>query len=467
MNTIKIASRSILRNVRRSLMTVLAISVGASSLVVFGEFVSRVFAQLETRGVISGGHIAIYHRGYFDYGTGNPSAYGIRDYQSLLNLVSNDPVLKPKINVATPIINLFGIAANFEDEASKTFFGRGVVPADYNRMQHWDEHDLKDFTVDASISTSDTAHGNVGVGLARILKLSKPLKLDPGSMATGLDEPAHREKSETKRDFSGLEDTSKTSASGSAATAETARLDLLAATAGGAPNVVNFFADKAISQGMKEVDDSFVLMNFDLAQQLLFGHGEKQAVGIVLQLHHTRDIPAVRTRLEQLFKEKNLNLEVKDLKELQPFYKQAVGMFSAIFLFVAVIMIVIVLFTIVNTMSMSVMERTHEIGTLRALGLGRTGVMAQFILEGALLGLVGTVVGLLVGLVISQIVNHAGLMWQPPGSAFPIPLKLMTNGAVRLFVGIGFGLSAIATLAAGIPARNAGRMKVVDALGHV
>ena len=71
------------------------------------------------------------------------------------------------------------------------------------------------------------------------------------------------------------------------------------------------------------------------------------------------------------------------------------------------------------------------------------------------------------GLVISQLVIHAGLMWQPPGSAFPIPLKLMTNGAARLFVAIGLGLSVIATLAAGIPARNAGRMKVVDALGHV
>src|SRR5258708_16147950 len=251
MNTIKIASRSILRNVRRSLMTVLAISVGASSLVVFGEFVSRVFAQLETRGVISGGHIAIYHRGYFDYGTGNPSAYGIRDYQSRLDLVTNDPVLKPKINVATPVTNLFGIAANFEDEAFKTFFGRGVMPADYNRMQQWDEHDLKDFTVDASINTEDFSHGNMGVGLARILKLAKPLKLDAGSMAPDLEEPAHRGPSDTKRDFSNLEDSGKTGASGGEATAAVARLDLLAATAGGAPNVVNFFADKAISPGMK------------------------------------------------------------------------------------------------------------------------------------------------------------------------------------------------------------------------
>ena len=466
MNTLKIASRSILRNVRRSLMTVLAIAVGASSLVVFGEFVARVFAQLETRGVISGGHIAIYHRGYFDFGTGNPAAYGIRDYQSLLDLVANDSVLQPKINVATPIINLFGIAANFQDEASKTFFGRGVIPADYNRMQHWDEHGLRDFVVDANINTTDLSHGNVGVGLARILKLTKPLKLSAEKDASGVEEPLHGTEL-PKRDFTGLEDSTHAGENGSDSGASVARLDLLAATAGGAPNVVTFFADKAIAQGMKEVDDSFVLMNFALSQQLLFGRGEKQAVGIVLQLHHTRDIAAVRARLEQLFREKNLNLEVRDLKELQPFYKQAVGMFSAIFMFVAVIMIVIVLFTIVNTMSMSVMERTHEIGTLRALGVERAGVMVQFILEGALLGLIGTFLGLAVGVVISEFVNHAGLMWQPPGSAFPIPLKLMTSGAARLFVSVGLGLSGVATFAALIPARNAGRMTVVDALGHV
>ncbi|SDS40867.1 FtsX-like permease family protein [Opitutus sp. GAS368] len=466
MNTIKIASRSILRNVRRSLMTVLAISVGASSMVVFGEFVFRVFAQLETRGVISGGHIAVYRSGYFDYGTGNPAAYGIRDYQSLLDLIANDPVLKPKINVATPTINLFGIAANFESEASKTFFGRGVVAADYNQMQQWDEHDLKDFVVDSNINLEDSAHGNVGVGLARILKLTKALKLDSGPPPLGTEEQARSGHTDAKRDFASLEERGKdgSSASGSPTAA---RLDLLAATSAGAPNVVNFFVDKAISQGMKEVDDSFVLMNFELSQQLLFGRGEKQAVGIVLQLHHTRDIPAVRARLNQLFKEKKLDLEVRDLKELQPFYKQAVGMFSAIFMFVAVIMIVIVLFTVVNTMSMSVMERTQEIGTLRALGLGRTGVLAQFVLEGALLGLIGTIVGLLIGFAISQIVNRAGLTWQPPGSAFPVPLKLMTNGAITLFLGVGLGLSAIATLAALIPARNAARMKVVDALGHV
>ncbi|MFX8354967.1 FtsX-like permease family protein, partial [Acinetobacter baumannii] len=68
-------------------------------------------------------------------------------------------------------------------------------------------------------------------------------------------------------------------------------------------------------------------------------------------------------------------------------------MFGTIFGFIAVIMGVIVLFTIANTMSMSVMERINEIGTLRALGQRRSGVRRQFLAEGFLLGLFGATLG--------------------------------------------------------------------------
>src|SRR5512136_2794910 len=100
--------------------------------------------------------------------------------------------------------------------------------------------------------------------------------------------------------------------------------------------------------------------------------------------------------------------------ELQPFYKQAVGMFIAIFSFISIVMAVIVLFTVVNTMSMSVMERTHEIGTLRAMGVKRKGIAIQFMIEGILLGMIGATAGILIGSVAGEIVNHSGFIWHPP-----------------------------------------------------
>ena len=50
---------------------------------------------------------------------------------------------------------------------------------------------------------------------------------------------------------------------------------------------------------------------------------------------------------------------------------------------------VIVLFAVVNTMTMNVMERTNEIGTIRAMGVRRDGIRAQFVAGGRLLGAIG------------------------------------------------------------------------------
>jgi putative ABC transport system permease protein len=142
-------------------------------------------------------------------------------------------------------------------------------------------------------------------------------------------------------------------------------------------------------------------------------------------------------------------------------------MFKTIFSFISAVMGVIVLFTVVNTMTMSVMERTHEIGTLRAMGIKKRGIALQFVLEGILLGGIGATLGILLGSAAANIVNHSGMMWHPPGQAYASPLLLRTQGVGYLLLGIWTGLGAMSAVAAWIPARRAARMKIVDALGHV
>lgn len=467
MTTLTIAARNITRNHRRSLMTILAIAVGTMSLLLFGEYVSEIFVALETQNVVRSGHIALFRNGYFKYGGGNPAAYGISDYQSVIRVIAEDPELKPMTNVVTPTVNLFGIAGNFAAESSKTFVGLGVIPEDYNRMHRWDQHNLKIYSSASDpLNEKDESHGFIGAGLASILGLCKPLKLADCTEQKGGDQVNPGAASAPRRDFGGLAE--DVQGPGAAAAGDSApRLDLLAATANGAPNVVGFYVDKAVKQGVKEYDDAFVIMNFKLAQQLLYGRGERKAVSIVVQLHRTEDIPVARARLEKLVKDRGLDLETRELTELQPFYTQAVGMFKAIFTFISMVMAVIVLFTVVNTMSMSVMERTHEIGTLRAMGVKRNGIAFQFMLEGVILGLIGATVGIIIGSVAAEIINHSGLTWHPPGQAYPTPLVLRTKGVGHMLLGIWTGLGIMATIAAWIPARRAARMKIVDALGHV
>jgi len=245
------------------------------------------------------------------------------------------------------------------------------------------------------------------------------------------------------------------------------RLDLLAATVGGAPNVVSLAVSGAEAQGARELDDNYIAMHLGLAQQLVYGRGEHKATGIVLQLQRSEDLSAVRTRLKQLIADNHLDLEVRDFGELAPFYVQVVAMFSSIFVFISLVMGLIVLFAVVNTMTMNVMERTNEIGTIRAMGVRRGGVRNQFLVEGALIGAIGATIGALLAFVIGAIVNAMGWSWIPPGNSSPTPFRVDLTGHLSLLAGTWIVLTLVAMAAALIPANRAARLSVVDALRHV
>jgi putative ABC transport system permease protein len=460
----RIAFRNILRNGRRSVMTLLAIAVGSIAIVLFGEFVAFVRASLETNAVQNVGHLTVFHKGYFDYGAGNPAAFGIDHYEDVIRLIGEDPELGPAVNVVTPTIALSGIAGNFDLNASKTFLGAGYIPRDRERMRHWDEHGVNRRRVneDSGLRDGDENVGVVGVGLARVLGLCERLKI---ADCPPRPVPAAPVTTVATAELPSLAPEEVAPA----ASGDAPRIELLAATAGGAPNVMSLRVSRAEPQRVRELDENAVIMHFGLAQKLLYGRGERKAVAIVVQLHRTEDLLRARARLGALFAAHHLDgtLEIRDFADREPFYRQAVAMFSAIFLFISLIMGVIVLFTVVNTMGMSVVERTAEIGTARAMGIQRAGVRRLFVVEGALLGAFGATVGVALGQLIAVLFNNSGAMWTPPSAAAPVPLEVLASGKPGLLAGAWLLLITVATLAALVPANRAARLKVVDALRHV
>lgn len=462
----KIAVRNLFRNTRRSVTTLATITIGAAAVLVFGAYITYIQYGVQTNAVQRTGHLQVFRKGYFELGTAAPGAWGIDHYSTVLNLIRQDPTLRSVATVVTPTQSLAGIAGNFDDNTSKTFMGVGFVPSDRDRMEQWDEYGTESRSLKRSgLKDDDLSKGIAGVGLVRILGLCSRLHLD--HCPQRVEAPS----SDLSDDVSAtpaadLEDLAGRDRSGTDAGADPT-IDLLAATAGGAPNVVSLQVANVELQPWKELDDNYVGMNLGLAQDLIYGRGEHKATGIVVQLRRTQDLDLARSRLLALFRERGLDLEVRDFTELNPQYNQIIGLFGSIFTFITMVIGVVVLFTVSNATSMSVVERTAEIGTARAMGMRRQGIRTQFLVEGSLLGAIGAAVGVVLAQVVAYAVNHAGLTWTPPNAGGPVPLRLYTQGAYLLIAVTWVGLLVVSSVAALIPANRAARLPVVDALRHV
>ncbi|MGN6147545.1 MAG: ABC transporter permease, partial [Rhizomicrobium sp.] len=426
----RIAFRSIFRNARRSLTTMLTIAIGAAAMLIFAAYALYDVYILQTTTVERGGHLTVFARGYSDFGSGDPALWGIGDYANVIRLIKADPVLSRLSAVVTPVQFLGGIAENPANGGSRTFFATGFVPADQARMQQWNEYNVGTGLQSTGLQTSDPSRGVIGFGFARYLGLCEPLHLrdcptPPKTHAGGNGDIVAL----PKQDFSAL-------ATSAPPRQATPRIDLIAATAGGAPNIVSMQIDRVEKQGAREMDDGYVVMNLALAQQLVYGRGEHKATGIVLQLHRTEDIPHARDRLQALIVANHLDLEIRDYKEVNTYYGQTLAFFGSMFSFIAVLIGVVVLFTVSNTMTMSVMERVNEIGTTRSLGVRRGRIRRQFLLEGGMLGVLGASLGVVLAFAATAIINNSGLTWTPPGDAHPIPLRLYMLGAGAIIAAV-------------------------------
>lgn len=467
MNMLSLAVRNLLRNRRRSLTSLLAVMIGGFALLMFGGYVRNITYGLETGFVTQSAHFQIQRKDYFLYGNGNPTAYGIADYPAIVRNIKADAQLSALTEVVTPILQLGGIAGNFAAATSRTVIAEGMVVDDQNRMRAWNEHEFPVKVLPMALTGTKGDAAVIGFGVARALDLCAPLQVSNCNRAATATAPAPAPAADASLppDIAALSG-QETSIG---ATTNKTQIEMLAPNAHGAPNMIQLMVVKAEEQGVKELDDIFVAMHLSQAQKLVYGKDTFKATAIEVQLKSTGSMPKAKTLLLNVLAkspEKN-QLTIVDFKTLNPFYDQTLRLFDVIFGFISVLIGTIVVFMLGNTMSMAVVERTVEIGTLRAIGLKRNDILRLFVTEGALLGVFGAVLGVLLALLASIIVNHSGLHWTPPGRILEVPLTVRVWGEWWLLAVIAFGLVAIAGLSAWWPALQASRMNIVDALRHV
>ncbi len=238
------------------------------------------------------------------------------------------------------------------------------------------------------------------------------------------------------------------------------RVILLASTASRGVNAVEVTIRGLFSTVTKSYDDSALRMPIDTARKLLRTKGSH--VWVVL-LDDTTQTDFVFSKLRN--KLQSDKFEILPWYALADFYNKTVVLYSRQIQGIKLIIALIILLSISNTMTMSVMERIGEIGTCMAVGVKRTGIMRLFISEGVLIGCLGGLLGLMIGFLLASAISSIGIpMPPPPGMARGFTGEILVTWEIAVE---SLALAVATTLAASIyPAWRASHMQIVDALRH-
>ncbi|MEY4589018.1 MAG: hypothetical protein RL497_1094, partial [Pseudomonadota bacterium] len=214
--------------------------------------------------------------------------------------------------------------------------------------------------------------------------------------------------------------------------------------------------------GNAGTNDKMILVPFNFAQKLMDTTGAQRFVVMLDDINNTA---AAQQALTQQLKAVGLNVEIKTWRDLSSFYNQVAGLFNMIFTFIFCIVFTVIVMSIVNTMSISVVERTREIGTLRALGFKKFQIVYLFILEGSILAALGVGIGVLISVAVATGIDIAHIEYTPPNSSGPVPLVIALNTSQ---MAVTFILAVLlAALAAAWPSLSASRKPIHSALIHV
>lgn len=463
MNLLSLAWRNVLRNRRRSLLTLAAISVAACAIVLLGGYLAATVRALETDTVRQVGHLQMMPAGAFEFGRSQPARYALRQVTQLQERIASDPELRRMVAFSAPMLRFQGVAGRFESGASSAFAGVGWEPAAQRRLLEWDGHGLRLPPGASYLREERPEAGVIGAGMAQQLGLCKELEVPDCRQAPDLRPVAQADAPALSPELVHL---AKDSAVPALAE-QTPGIELLAASAGGAPSVMRLQVLRAQRMGARELDAMHVAMPLGMAQRLLFGPQGEGATALVIQLHRTDDLEAARLRLRQVAAGNAEPLEVLDFHAVQPQFDQVIAMFTALFRFVGLLMLVVTLFSVSNTVNMAVSERTTEIGTLRAIGWMRHRVRALFLLEGGMLGALGSLCGMVLATLLAQFVINTGwLHWTPPGRSTPVPIGVDLLGNPWLLPGVLLVFVGLSCLSSWWPARRASALPVVEALRH-
>jgi putative ABC transport system permease protein len=388
-------------------MTMIMVAGGVAGLLLVGGFFAFMFQGLRENTIRQGlGHVQVYNAEFFQRDEKHVLDTGLDNYKGAMQLIEQTP----HVRGVAPRIEFYGMASN--GMKSTTFMATAVDPAAESRMG-FDMFMRTGRALLSDAKSQGSVEAIIGIGLARSMNVK------PGDGLT-----------------------------------------LLAVTADGALNGIDVDIVGTYTTGVHDLDERVVRITLPAAQRLL---QSERVTKLVVGLDKTENTDAAFSVLSARL---GSGVALRKWIDLATYYRQVRVLFSAIFIFTGVIVFFLVVMSSANTLMMAMFERVREIGTMLAMGTPRSWIVALFLAEGGITGVIGAAAGVLAGVLLGTALNHSGLQLPPPPS-YDSPLALKVLHVPELMVGASLVVIVVLVAASLFPAIRAARLQIVESLAHI
>jgi putative ABC transport system permease protein len=398
----KFAFYNTLRNRRRSLVTVTVAALGTAAILLAGGFAYSTYEGLAQAAARSSGHLIVGNPAHFTSEEDVPLQHGIENAAQVQTTLLGDP----QVRYVLPRVDFNGLISN--GDKSTIMLAVGIDPdAEFAVKGPF-------LTVkEGEILQSGATEPEIVLGES----LARSLKAKTGSSLT-----------------------------------------LMVSTTEGALNAMDVKVKGLVSTGIPDLDKRLVYTDIKTAQKLL-NTTKVSSLGVFLSAMEATD-PAQK-RLSNLLPK----MTVQSWLEQAFFYKSVRDLYNRIFGALGAIISVIVVFVVANAMAMAIIERTREIGSLRAMGTLPGQLIRSFSFEGMFLGGAGAMVGALLALGVALLLTVFPVqMPPPPGRSTGYPLMVTVDAA--MYASTILMMIVLAMLSSAWIARSTLRQPIVNALAH-
>ncbi len=222
---------------------------------------------------------------------------------------------------------------------------------------------------------------------------------------------------------------------------------------------VKFRVVGVLSQIGDRMDDNSIIIPMDTAKQM-FNTGDNVDL-IFAKVGNGLNVEKVANRIEERLKNNHGKKDFQVLTSTDLLKRSGLilNMISLIILGIAGISLFVGAIGIMNTMYMSALERTREIGIMKAIGAHNRDILLLFLIESTIIGIIGGLIGLGLGLGVAKVIAIVGKKWLQSN----IMQMVVTPELILVSLGVAVLIGALSGV---MPARSAAKLNPVDALRY-